>query len=89
MSDANMMIAQPDHSAAQMQMGAGELIALTQLIFALGRVVAGLSPDARARLQHEVGLSMTTLSSLNEISGGEGENMSAVTTLALFQAEIA
>ena len=89
MSDAGALISHTDHTAAQLRMGAGELIALTQLVFALGRVVAGLSPEARAQLQDEVELSVATLSSLNEINGGDGETMSALTTLALFKAEIA
>lgn len=89
MSDAEALISQSEHTAAQLRMGAGELIALTQLVFALGRVVAGLSPEAQARLQDEVRQSVATLSSLSEIDGGEGESMSAVSTLTLFQAEIA
>lgn len=89
MSDAGEVMSQADHEVAQLKMGAGELIALTQLVFALGRVVAGLSPEVRARLQDDVQQSMGTLSSLAEINGGDGETMSAITTLALFQAEIA
>lgn len=52
-------------------------------------MVAGLSPEVRAKLQDDVQQSMGTLSSLAEVNGGDGETMSAVTTLALFQADVA
>ncbi len=88
MSDVDAVISQTDHTDAQLRMGAGELIALTQLVFALGRVVADISPDTRAKLQTDVQQAMATLTSLSEINGGDGESMAAVSTLALFQAEI-
>lgn len=66
----------------------GEMLALTQVVHALARVMAAISPQSRQLLRDELGSRRETLEALAAMEGGTGEAHAALVPLSLLIREI-